>query len=50
MTALHWASKKGNGAITQFLIIQGLVDIDAEDVIGRTPLYLALENSNYDIV
>ena len=49
MTALHWACKRGYYKIVQFLIKNGS-DLDYEDIIGRTPLYFAIENNYSTIV
>lgn len=48
MTALHWACKKGHMACVK-LILPCDPDLDAEDFIGRTPLYHAFENNNNEV-
>lgn len=42
MTALHWACKKGHIQAAKILIEHDS-DIDAEDIVGRTPLYIAFD-------
>lgn len=41
MTGLHWAAKRDHPKIVQVLIDYG-ADVDARDIIGRTPLYFAI--------
>jgi ankyrin repeat protein len=48
MTALHWACKKGHRNVALELINTD-ADLDAEDAVGRTPLYLALDGLHNDI-
>jgi ankyrin repeat protein len=48
-TALHWTCKKGYLQTTKVLFDYDL-DLDAEDIVGRTPLYLAIQNGHNEIV
>lgn len=48
MTALHWACKKGHMACVKLLLPYD-PDLDAEDFIGRTPLYHAFENNHNEV-
>ena len=41
-TPLHYAARAGNLAVVQFLIDNG-ADVHAENILGKTPLYSALE-------
>lgn len=41
MTALHWACKKGLVEMVE-LLIKNHADVDAVDILHRTPLYLAI--------
>ena len=49
MTALHWACYKGNLFIVQRLLDNGC-DIEAKDILGRTPIYFAVLFGNYNVV
>ncbi|EAS03144.2 ankyrin domain protein (macronuclear) [Tetrahymena thermophila SB210] len=49
MTALHWACKRGHCQVARMLIQQG-ADVDAKDLIGRTPLYFAISIQDAPIV
>ncbi|KAL4477297.1 hypothetical protein ABPG73_003423 [Tetrahymena malaccensis] len=49
MTALHWACKRGHCQVAGMLIKQG-ADVDAKDLIGRTPLYFAISIQDAPIV
>ncbi|KAL4493423.1 hypothetical protein ABPG72_007431 [Tetrahymena utriculariae] len=49
MTALHWACKRGHCQVAGMLIQQG-ADVDAKDLIGRTPLYFAISIQDAPIV
>lgn len=41
MTGLHWASKRGNYEVCEILL-KSNSHINAFDIMGRTPLHLAL--------
>lgn len=41
MTGLHWACKKGLIDMAE-LLIKNHADVDAVDILHRTPLYLAI--------
>ena len=41
MTGLHWACKKGLVEMAE-LLIKNHADVDAVDILHRTPLYLAI--------
>lgn len=43
MTTLHWCAIRGLFQTAHILLKYG-ADPDAQDIVGRTPLYLALEN------
>jgi len=49
MTALHFAAKKGSIEIVSFLVGLG-ANVDAKDMIGRTPLYFAIQHNHIDIL
>ncbi|CAK58172.1 unnamed protein product (macronuclear) [Paramecium tetraurelia] len=49
MTALHWSSKKGFYEMTEFLI-KNHADVDAIDILNRTPLFLAIQENNIPII
>eukprot|EP00825_Cyclidium_porcatum_P051540 TRINITY_DN9516_c0_g1_i2.p1 TRINITY_DN9516_c0_g1~~TRINITY_DN9516_c0_g1_i2.p1 ORF type:complete len:377 (+),score=58.27 TRINITY_DN9516_c0_g1_i2:753-1883(+) len=49
MTSLHWASKRGHANIVQLLMEYG-ADVDATDIIGRSPLYFAIQSQQIEIV
>lgn len=48
-TPLHWASKRGYSRIVLLLIDYGS-KLESKDLMGRTPLYLAAEMNNRDII
>jgi ankyrin repeat protein len=48
MTALHWSCVRNCRAVALLLLRYG-ADPDAQDMIGRTPLFLALLHTNNDI-
>ncbi|RYP03488.1 hypothetical protein DL764_005129 [Monosporascus ibericus] len=50
VTPLLWAAGNGNGAMINFLLTKGDVDIDLKDNWGRTPLSWAAENGHEAIV
>jgi len=41
MTGLHWSARRGYYELTE-LLLKYSSHIDAMDILGRTPLYLAL--------
>lgn len=49
MTALHWTCKRGYLKATQVLL-RNNADIEAEDMIGRTPLFFAIEGGYEDVI
>ena len=49
MTGLHWAAKRGKLAISKLLLINNS-DVDALDLVQRTPLYLATDFEHIEIV
>ncbi|CAD8119429.1 unnamed protein product [Paramecium sonneborni] len=49
MSALHWSSKKGLYEMTE-LLIKYHADVDAIDILNRTPLYLAIQENNIPII
>lgn len=49
LTALHWAAKRGYFALAKLLLQSG-ADPDAKDIIGRTPLYLAVSYVHTEIM
>ncbi|CAD8197722.1 unnamed protein product [Paramecium pentaurelia] len=49
MSALHWSSKKGLYEMTEMLI-KYHADVDAIDILNRTPLYLAIQENNIPII
>jgi len=48
MTSLHWACKRGLYKISALLIDFGS-DVDALDLVGRTPLFFCLKFKHTDI-
>lgn len=42
MTGLHWAAKRGKFSIVKILLSYNS-DVDALDLVSRTPLYLAVD-------
>lgn len=42
MTGLHWAAKRGFPSLVKILI-QHNADVDAKDIVYRTPLYIATD-------
>jgi ankyrin repeat protein len=48
-TLLHLAAMKGHLSIIEFLIENGLTDIDSRDNMGYTPLRRALFNNFFDV-
>lgn len=48
-TALHWAVKRGHSLIVDRLLYYG-AEIDAKDVVGKTPLYFAIKTGNIELV
>ena len=48
MTALHWAAKRGFPEIVRVLINYHS-DVNARDIIGRTPLYYSVESQNIEV-
>ncbi|CAD8203156.1 unnamed protein product [Paramecium octaurelia] len=49
MSALHWSSKKGLYEMSE-LLIKYHADVDAIDIMNRTPLYLAIQENNIPII
>ncbi|CAD8176508.1 unnamed protein product [Paramecium pentaurelia] len=49
MTALHWACKKGLIEMVE-LLIKNHADVDAVDILHRTPLYLAIQGNHLVII
>lgn len=49
LTPLHWAAKRGFFSMARLLISYG-ADTNAKDIIGRTPLYLAVSFEYPNIV
>ncbi|CAK59218.1 unnamed protein product (macronuclear) [Paramecium tetraurelia] len=49
MSALHWSSKKGLYEMSE-LLIKYHADVDAIDILNRTPLYLAIQENNIPII
>ncbi|CAD8192657.1 unnamed protein product [Paramecium pentaurelia] len=45
MSALHWSCKKGLYEMSE-LLIKYHADVDAIDIMNRTPLYLAIQENN----
>ncbi|PWW73471.1 ankyrin, partial [Tuber magnatum] len=43
MTPLHYAAKQGDIQIVEMILRDRGVDVNAEDHLGRTPLYIACE-------
>ncbi|RYP77952.1 hypothetical protein DL771_000811 [Monosporascus sp. 5C6A] len=50
VTPLLWAAGSGNGAIIDFLLTKGDVDVDLKDNRGQTPLSSAAENGHEAVV
>ena len=49
MSGLHWSCKKDNLEISELLLKKGS-DVNAQDELGRTPLFFAIQNSNLKLV
>jgi len=49
MTSMHWACKRGKLNIVQRLFDIG-ADLEAKDILGRAPLYFAIEGGHEQIV
>ena len=49
LSGLHWAAKRGFIEIAK-LLIQFNADVDSKDFVKRTPLYLAVEFNNINII
>ncbi|TNV70647.1 hypothetical protein FGO68_gene6482 [Halteria grandinella] len=49
MTGLHWACKKGLVEMAE-LLIKNHADVDAVDILHRTPLYLAIQGEHLTLV
>jgi ankyrin repeat protein len=49
MTGLHWACKRGFTDVAAKLLACG-ADPEAQDIVARTPLYIAISNVRNDIV
>ena len=49
MTALHWAAANRNAAMTRWLVDKG-VKVDLADERGRTPLKIALDNKDKQVM
>ncbi|KAM3145671.1 SMC5-SMC6 complex localization factor protein 1 [Paramecium bursaria] len=49
LSGLHWAAKRGFVEIAK-LLIQFNADVDSKDFVKRTPLYLAVEFNNINII
>jgi ankyrin repeat protein len=47
MTALHWACKYAQKAMIVQLLELG-ADINAREILGRTPLYFAIQSGDYE--
>jgi len=50
MTPLHCAAKQGDTRIAGTILQDERVDVNAEDHLGRTPLYIACEWYNKEVV
>ena len=48
MTSLHWCCVR-NCRATAIILLKNGADPDAQDMIGRTPLFLALMHNNNEI-
>lgn len=48
-SALHWAVKRGHSLIVDRLLYYG-AEIDAKDVVGKTPLFFAIKTNNLELV
>lgn len=49
MSALHWACRRGNQDIVQVLLDHH-ANINAQDIIGRTPLFFAAKYKHIPVV
>lgn len=49
MTPLHWAVRRGNIETVIMLLKRGS-DINSKDIIGRTPLFIAIQCNHTDII
>lgn len=49
MTGLHWACKRGLTEVAQKLLYRG-ADPDAQDIVARTPMYIALDHGFNEII
>lgn len=48
MTTLHWAAIRGSLPVAQKLLQFG-ADPDAQDIVGRTPLYMAFTHNHNEL-
>jgi ankyrin repeat protein len=48
MTGLHWAAKRGHYTLCEILI-KNHSDINAFDVMGRSPLYFSILGQNFNV-
>ena len=48
MTPLHWACKKGDAKIAEILIAK-CASLDAQDILGRRPLFFAIQSGDYRV-
>jgi len=48
MTGLHWAARRGHYELCE-LLIKYKSHLDALDILGRTPLFLALLKDNLKV-
>lgn len=49
MTPLHWAARRGNIEAVIMLLKRGS-DINAKDIVGRTPLFIGIQCNRIDII
>ncbi|OAL56703.1 hypothetical protein IQ07DRAFT_554869 [Pyrenochaeta sp. DS3sAY3a] len=50
MTLLMWAASRGHAGVVQLLLDQEMIDVDSQNELGETPLFLAVARGHSEVV